>query len=355
MTLSRALLLFPALGLAACNHEPPPAEKAQARAVSVGTISAGSISGGMTASGQLLPREEVAVSPDISGYRVQRVLVDEDATVRQGQILAVLDGGLLAPQVAQAEAQLLQQQIAADRARAEADRVAGLDGKGVLSDEAIAERRLAVRTGSAQVAAARAQVANMQTQRARLVVQAPRSGRILQRNVRPGDTAQTGSVMFTIARDGLIDLDAELPEASAARVRVGIPATVEIASGARYSGQVRLVGARVDPQTGSVKVRIALPLDPALRPGGFAKAIFGSDGGATLSVPEAALRYDARGASVQVLDAANRVRTVPVRTGGRTNGRVALLQAPPAGTRIVLSGGAFLSDGDRVTPVGNAK
>lgn len=356
MRFTHALTLAPLLGIMACGQEQPAPVKSDARAVTVGTVSAVPLDAGLAASGQLVPREEVAVSPDVSGYRVQRVLVEEDASVRQGQVLAVLDGALLAPQVAQAAAQLLQQQVAADRARAEAERVAGLDGKGVLSDEAIAERRLAVRTGSAQVAAARAQLDNLRTQQARLVVRAPRSGRILQRNVRPGDTAQAGTVMFTIARDGLTDLDAELPEASVGRVRIGTPADVQIASGQRFAGQVRLLGARVDPQTGSIKVRVALPLDPALRPGGFAKATFGASGAATLSVPEAALRYDARGSSIQILDADNRVRTTPVHTGARSSGRVALSRGPAAGTRIVLSGGAFLSDGDRVTPVtGTAK
>ncbi|HEX7883310.1 MAG TPA: efflux RND transporter periplasmic adaptor subunit, partial [Afipia sp.] len=180
---------------------------------------------------------------------------------------------------------------------------------------------------------------------------ASRAGRILQCSVRPGDTAQAGTVMFTIARDGLVDLDAELPEGRVGGLRIGTPATVETADGTHFAGHVRLIGARVDPQSGAVKVRIALPVSPVLRPGGFAKATFSSLSGTVPVVPESAIRYGAQGASVQVVDRDDRVRSVPVRTGTRADGQVALIDGPPAGTRVVLSGGAFLSDGDTVRPV----
>lgn len=340
--------------LMGCHDNPSPAAPQQPRAVSVGEVTAGQALAGQVASGQLVAHDEVAVVPDVSGYRVSRVLVEEDAQVRQGQVLATLDSALLAPQIAQAGAQLAQQRVAAERARAESERVAGLDGKGVLSDEAIAERRLAVRTGLAQEAASRAQLDNLLVQRRALAIRAPRGGRVLQRSVRVGDTSQTGTIMFTIARDGLVELDAELPEASAGAIKLGTPVTVQTADGTRWTGQVRLVGARVDPESGTVRVRIALPADQRLRVGGFAKAMFGATAGTTLSVPETAIRYNANGATVQTVDGNRRVRSVAVRTGARAGGRVALLSGPPEGTRVVLSGGAFLNDGDQISSVAGA-
>jgi len=349
-----ATILCGSLALLSC-HETPVIKPQKARAVSVGQVTAGQALGGQVASGQLVPREEIAVAPDVSGYRVNRVLVEEDAQVRQGQVLATLDPALLAPQIAQAGAQLSQQRVAAERARAEADRVTGLDGKGVLSDEAIAERRLAVKTGLAQEAASRAQLDNLLVQRGALAIRAPRGGRVLQRSVRVGDTSQTGTIMFNIARDGLVELDAELPEAGAGAIRLGTPVTVQTADGTRWTGQVRLVGARVDPESGTVRIRIALPADQRLRVGGFAKAMFSPSGGATLSVPETAIRYNANGSTVQTIDKNQRVRSVTVRTGARAGGRVALVSGPPAGTRVVLSGGAFLNDGDRINSVVGAQ
>ena len=69
------------------------------------------------------------------------------------------------------------------------------------------------------------------------------------------------------------------------------------------------------------------------------------------AVPEAAIRYDADGASVITIDADNRARQVKIRTGQRGGGYVQLLEGPPVGARIVQSAAAFTLDGDKVKPI----
>ncbi|MGH6910567.1 MAG: efflux RND transporter periplasmic adaptor subunit, partial [Phenylobacterium sp.] len=67
------LVLIPlvaALALAGC-HKAPPAKTTdaqQARAVRVVQVLPRSITGALAASGDLLPREEAAVLPEVSGY-----------------------------------------------------------------------------------------------------------------------------------------------------------------------------------------------------------------------------------------------------------------------------------------------
>ena len=337
------------LVLAACGAakpddkavEPPPT-------VSIAHVAERTLEGGFSASGRLVPREEVAVAPELPGYRVARVLVEEDALVGAGQTLAILDDALLRSQIAQARATLAQQQVAAERSREEAARVRGLDNQGVLSEEAIDQRRFAARSGEAAVAVARAQLNDLLVRQSRLVIRAPTSGRIVQRSVRPGDTSATGSTMFTLSRDDLIELHAEIPEASIGLVTVGTPAEVTLASGEKVAGTVRLRQARVDQQTGLVIVRIALPRDRDLRPGGFAQARFALAGAPAKVVPQAAVHFDADGASLKVLDRQDRAHRVAVRTGRRANGFVELLQGPPPGTRVILSGAAFILEGDKV-------
>ena len=68
-------------------------------------------------------------------------------------------------------------------------------------------------------------------------------------------------------------------------------------------------------------------------------------------IPESALRFDADGASVMTLEAGDRVRRIPVRTGQHANGMVQLLSGPQPGTLVLLGGGAFVLDGDTVRPV----
>lgn len=154
--------------------------------------------------------------------------------------------------------------------------------------------------------------------------------------------------MFTMARDGLVELHAEVPEAAMPDIAVGDPATVALASGAKVAGTVRLLGARVDTRTGLSLVRIALPQRPDIRPGGYARAMFTNITAPVPSVPEAAIHFDANGASLLTLDKQNRAHRVGIQTGRRAGGMVELVKGPPPGTRVILSGGAFVLEGDKV-------
>lgn len=345
------------VSLAACGQKPPPKTDpaAQARAVRVVRVEQRPITGALTASGVLIPREEAAVTPEVTGYRVSRVLVEEGAYVRAGQTLAQLDGALIGAQVEQQRALAAQAAVQAEQAEQEAARVNGLDGQGVLSDEAIAQRRFQARAARASANAQAAALRDTTTRAGKLAVTAPVSGIVLERTVRPGDQSAGGSApWFRIARDGEIELQAELAEDDLAKVRVGLPAMVTLPNGASVQGVVRIVSPQIDPATKLGKVRVRLPVRSDIRSGGFGRALFNDAGGTSLAIPESAIRYDADGASIMVVGSDNRVKRVAIKTGGRGGGLVALVQGPPAGTRIVQNAAAFLLDGDRVRPTEEA-
>lgn len=339
-----------ALSLAACGGKDKVKAAPAPLTVSVATIEDRPMTEGLAAQGLLVSREEAGVASELSGYRVAAVLVDEGDWVKKGQPMARLDDTLLKAQIAQQSANLEQQQVAADRAHAEADRVKGLDNQGVLSEEQIVERRLQAKSADAQVAVARAALNDLKTRDDRMIIRAPVSGRVLERDARPGDTSATGTTLYRIARDGLIELDAEVDESSLGDVKVGDRATVKLPSGETVQGAVRFISPRVDSQTNLGHVRIALPVRPDLRPGGFATAVFHGRGAKVEMAPEAALRFDDNGAHLLVLDAKNRVHLASVRTGRRSQGMVELTSGPPVGSRIVLGGGSFLLEGDLVQP-----
>ena len=72
--------------------------------------------------------------------------------------------------------------------------------------------RQAEAQASQAAAVARAQLGQLQTQQDRLTIRAPVAGLVLERSVRRGDVASPAQTMFRIAREGLIELDAEAPE-----------------------------------------------------------------------------------------------------------------------------------------------
>lgn len=343
--MTRRILIVPilaALALAGCKKPPvKQTEAQQARAVTVVRVESRSIVGALAASGDLMPREEAAVLPEVTGYRVAEVLADVGQYVKKGQVLVQLDPTLLESQIAQAEAQ-------AEQARAQAERVQGLDGQGVLAQEQIDQRRFQAR---AQAAALK----DLRTRYAKMQVRAPVSGLILERTVRPGDLSSGGATpWFRIARDGQIELAANLSEQDLARVRQGQSATVTLPSGVSVQGHVRLISPQIDPQTKLGQARVLLPVNSDVRAGGFGRAVFGDAAGVAPSVPEAAVRYDADGASVMAVGPDNRVRRVPVQAGARGSELVQLVKGPPNGTRVVASSASLLLDGDLVRPVEGA-
>jgi len=46
---------------------------------------------------------------------------------------------------------------------------------------------------------------------------------------------------------------------------------------------------------------------------------------------------------------------VPIQTGARADGFVAIVGGPAIGSRVVLGGGAFLLDGDLIEPMQNGE
>lgn len=332
-------VLLATTALAGCGEkEAAPADAAAtAPTVSVTTVQRRVLGGGVSASGALVSREEAAVGSELSGFRVASVSADEGDWVRAGQALAQLDDTLLRAQIDQQAAQTAQ-------AEAQAARVAELDNEGIISKEQIETRRF-------QALAAKAALAEMKTRQSRMTIRAPVTGRILERTVRPGDVAGGSTTWFRIARDGLVELEAQMNETDVARIRPGQGVQVTLPSGAVVNGQVRLISPRIDPNTKLAGVRVRLPVRSDLRPGGFASAMFNPTGAASVAVPESSVRYDADGASVVTVDAANKTHLVPVKTGARSGGWVELLQGPPEGARVMLGGAAFALEGNLVRPV----
>src|SRR5438445_7093604 len=265
------LPLIAALALAGCQKPAAKTTEAQnARAVRVVRLEPHEISGALAASGDLLPREEAAVLPEVSGYRVAKVLVDVGDTVTKGQALVQLDPALIQGQLAQQEALAAQAEANALQAEEQAARVKDLDNQGVISQEAIDQRRFLARAARATANAQAAVAKDMRTRTAKLSVSAPVSGLVLEKNVRPGDMSAVGGATpwFRLARDGEIELAAQLSETDLAKLRPGQHAQVTLPSGLVAQGTIRLISPQVDPQTKLGVVRVRLPVESDIRAGG---------------------------------------------------------------------------------------
>jgi RND family efflux transporter MFP subunit len=148
-----------------------------------------------------------------------------------------------------------------------------------------------------------------------------------------------------------MELQARLAEGDLARLHVGSIATVTpVGTKLKIAGKVWQISPVIDPDTRQGTVRIALPFDKALRPGGFATASLDGGEGNVPLLPESAVMSDTKGNFVYIVGSDNKVVRRDV-TIGEVDDRGVSIKSGLAGTeRVVASAGAFLNPGDKVQP-----
>jgi HlyD family secretion protein len=237
--------------------------------------------------GGLVPKAEALVRPDREGLQISKVLVEAGAKVDAGQALA---------QLANPEAQ----QGSGDRVLVQAP-VAGIIGK------------------------------------ANSVVGAMASAR--------------GEPLFEIITGGELELSAQISTKSLSKLSSGLPAKIKVVGVGELKGQVRFVPNTVDSTTQLGEVHFSISFDERLKPGMFARATINLGQRCDrVAVPRSALLYGEEGSLVQVVRD-ERIESRIVTTGLQSEGNVEILQGILEGDMVVARAGAFLRDGDRVTPV----
>jgi len=360
------------------------AEPAQASApikgprVTVTAVVRGTVIDTVSLTGTLVAREEVLVGAEIDGLRVVELLAEEGDRVARGQVLARLsretidaliaqnDAALARTEAAihQARSQIVQAEVQLQQARQALERTTQLRKTGFASqavfdqqtneEAATAARLTAARDGlglaEADRASIQAQRRELMIRLARTDVKAPAAGVVYRRTARVGGLAAlSGEAMFRLIADGDIELEAEVPERQVMRIAAGMPATVATGDMAA-PGTVRLVSPEIDRATRLGRVRIEVGDVPGFRIGAFARGTVEVRRASGLAVPLSAVLYGDRGPFVQTVrnDA---IVSVPVRTGVIDGRMVEVVEGLAGGERIVVKAGAFLRDGDAVTPV----
>jgi RND family efflux transporter MFP subunit len=308
------------------------------------------VAGMITASGPLAAKRDQQVGIAGSGGRVVRVLVDAGNWVRAGQVLAVVDRSVQAQQAAQLAAQIQAAKAEAALAQSNYDRAVALKDRGFVSKAEIDSKRATRDAAFAQVKVAQAQLAGTRAEIGRLNVTAPASGLIMARSVEVGQIVGPGSgALFRLAEGGQMEMQAQLSQQDLAQVHVGMPATVTpVGSDRSFSGSVWQVAPMIDAQSRLGSVRIAVPYDPAMRPGGFAEARISGGTTAAPLLPQSAVLSDDRGNYVYVINAKNEVERRDIKIGTVGDEGVTVAAGLSGNEAVVLSAGPFLNPGQKV-------
>lgn len=384
----RALLIATALIPAFLTAAPvfaaeeAPAEAAAPTlpAITVSTVDTRLLRDRVIVSGLVNPVEEVRVAPLIEGQPIETLLADVGDWVQEGQVLATLSKTTLELQksqyvaslasaratIAQAEAQMLEAKASADEAQRVNERTAALKAQGTASQAAAdqasanaiaATARVTVATQSleaarAQVALVEAQLANVELQLSRTEVKAPVAGEITHRNAVVGSIASAaGQPMFTIIRDGALELSADVAEMDLTRLAPGQKVSmVGVGSSDRLSGTIRLVEPTIDATTRLGRARITIDAPEGVRAGMFMDAEILVAERDAVAVPVTAVGSSPEGSTVMVVRDGTVGRAL-VRTGIRDGGWVEIVEGVATGETVVTKAGAFVRDGDRINPV----
>lgn len=350
-------------------------------AISVSKVALMPLSDRIFAGGLIQAVESVQVAPLIEGQPIETLRADVGDMVEEGQVLAELSKTTLdlsrsqlqasvaasRATVAQAEAQGLEADAAAEEAGRALGRAEALKERGNASQTAVDQARTAAVSATARVTVARqsaeaaraqlasveAQLANVELNLTRTEVVAPVRGEVIARNAQVGAIASAaGQPMFTLMRDGALELRVELSERDLMRVSPGLKTVLRATGGGEpLHGSVRLVEPTVDQATRLGHARITVDVPGALRAGMFADAEILVTEREGLAVPVTATSTGPAGTTVMVVDADGNVERVVVRVGIRDSGLVEIVEGVAEGAFVVTKAGAFVRDGDRVKPV----
>jgi membrane fusion protein, heavy metal efflux system len=304
---------------------------------------------GVTALGELGVNEDryAEVSTPVAAQVTQVQAATGDA-VKVGQALVELhsaEHGRAAASLASGEVRLGAMRKAVERKRQ-------LAADGIVAPKDVQEAEAQLAEAEAEVASARAQLSAVgmsaaPSTAARFIRRSPVAGTIIDRAAVMGRVAEPGQPLFKVGDLSRIWLTVQGFERDAVRVRKGTEATVTLAAipGRTFSARVALIGARVDPVSRTIPIRLVLDNpDGTLRPGMSASAFIplGETGARIVTVPVAALQRLEDGWNVFLPSSeAGAFERRQVGRGRTLGGEVEILSGLKPGEKVVVEG-AFL-------------
>ncbi|HSK09916.1 MAG TPA: efflux RND transporter periplasmic adaptor subunit [Vicinamibacterales bacterium] len=293
--------------------------------------------------------------------KVMSVSADLGDQVRRGQTLVVLHS----PAFAQAQTALLQAQARRSLAQREFERAREL-----LKNEAIQQREHQRRQSEFEAATTEYGLAESQLHsfgwghpqiddllaragrvsgdfsdlvEPTLQVVSPIAGRVIVRDVTPGEHVQPDKLLFVVSDLSTVWalLDAREKDLPSLVTGARVALTSEVYPGRSFDGRLTRVGDVVDEKLRTIKVRVDVP-NPGLllKPNMFVTAVL--QGGAAarevLTVPEEAVQMVEGDPSVFVLDGDGAFVVRPIVTGERAGTARIVLQGLDGSERVAIAG-----------------
>ncbi len=356
------------LALTACGGAPAPRESAADAlpGIRVETARAAPLPEEHEAPGVVRAVATAHIASRIMGTATE-VRAREGDRVRRGQVMARIDGREVGARLAAAQAALREtaarrdeaaREIAVARAEAELtskthERFAFLRNRSSVSPQEFDEAEAQDRSAQAGLAAAQARArqaeaahdrAQSEARAAETVasyarIDAPFDGVVVRRQIEPGTVVSPGMPLFLVEDTSRYQMEVTVDAGDARMARLGATARVRIDSlpGLELEGTIGELEGGADPGTQTLRARIDLPRDPALRSGLFGRAWFRRGERRVLSVPRESVVERGQLRGVYVVDARQTARWRLVTLGEAVGDGFEVLSGLREGERFVLA------------------
>ena len=303
---------------------------------------------------------EVELRAQVNGY-ITGIHFKEGEKVRKGQRLYSIDQQQSEASYQQALANLSVRETNLLRAEKDVERYRELEKNDAIAKQQVDYAEAAYVAAQKEVEAAKANVRSVQTNVRYSTIVAPFDGTIGISMVRLGAAVTPGQTLLnTISSDDPIAVDISVDQKEIYRFTQLLlkksdknDSTFRLAFGNQmypHFGSISVIDRAVDPQTGSMKMRITFPNpDHVLRSGmNGTLRVLTSSGGKSVVIPFKSITEQLGEFFVYVVDSA-KVTQRKVALGRQVNTNVIITDGLDAGETIVTEGVQNLREGSAVT------
>lgn len=296
-----------------------------------------------------------ALHGQVSGY-VESWNKDIGAEVKRGDVLAVIETPELDDRVTQAQGELEKANANLALAKVTANRWETLRASSAVSQQSIDEKEGDEKAKEADVAAAKASLSRLKSQKAFAQIVAPFDGVVTARNVDIGslvkDDSSTSLPLFTVSDISKVRIYVRAPEVYAAALKDGLTAKLRLPEypDRDFVAKIATTSHAIDPKSRTLLVElIADNAGGLLRPGSFAQVAFELPPDPHAErLSSSALLFRDQETEVATVEKDDRIKLMRIRIARDYGSSVEIEGGLPADARIVLSPPESIANGDKV-------
>ncbi len=357
--LRNAIIVFILFFVVACGNKNQAPQAPPAVAVSVYKVTSSKVAYYDEYPAVVRALNEVELRAQVNGY-ITGIYFVEGQKVKKGQKLYSIDQQQSQAAYNQAVANLVAQEANLERSRKDVERYRELDKNDAIAKQQVDYAEAAFTAAKQQVEAARAAVQNVQTNVRYTTIVAPFDGTIGISAVRLGASVSPGATLLnTISSDDPIAADITVDQKEVYRFSQllskktsSTDSTFRLRFGSDIypqSGTLSIIDRAVDPQTGTIRLRITFPNpDHTLRSGMSATLqVLAQPGDRAVLIPYKAVTEQLGEFFVYMADSSN-VTQRKILLGKQLGRNVIVKEGLKEGDTIVTEGVQNLREGSAI-------